>query len=210
MAADNLVLIGMPLTPSYQSDVRIISQLERWDRESWIETYYSATPHTCLGRDSIVQYAQYRKPAPTHILFVDHDVMLRPNTLKRLLAHDKDIISGVYPLIRYGKVAWCLSRKEPFEAMPIDELPNNPFKAKVICNGIMLVKMKVFDNLPWPYWMDIFAKGKKMIGEDLYFCKLARQAGYDLWVDPKVKCGHLRTVDLLGIAMDYVKGKNDV
>ena len=71
----------------------------------------------------------------------------------------------------------------------------------------MLVKMEVFDKLVWPYWLDVFAKGRKVVGEDVYFCKLARATGYDLWIDPKVKCGHLRTVDLLGIAMDYVKGK---
>ncbi len=208
MATENLVLVGMPLAPHHQSDVRIISLLERWDREDWIETYYAATPHTTLGRDRIVQYAQYRKPTPTHILFVDHDVFCRYTTLKRLLAHDKDIVCGVYPLIQYGKIAWCLSRKEPFEALPINELPNQLFKAEVGCCGMMLVKMGVFDKLPWPYWKDIFSKGKKIIGEDIYFFGLAKKAGYDIWIDPKVKCGHLRTVDLLGIAMDYVmKGK---
>ncbi len=180
--------------------------LEKWDREDWIETYYAATAHTPLGRDKIVQYAKYRIPRPTHILFIDHDVLPRQNTLKKLFDHDKDIISGVYPTIQGGKISWCLSREEPFVPMPIDDLPNNTFKAKTVCNGIMLVKMEVFDKLPWPYWRDIFGSGKKLVGEDLYFCALARKFEYDLWVDPKIKCNHFRVVDLLGIAMDYVKG----
>ena len=41
-------------------------------------------------------------------------------------------------------------------------------------------------------------------GADIYFFDKARAAGYDLWVDPKVKCGHFRMVDLLGVVKNYV------
>ena len=201
------VLVGMPLAPHHQSDTRIISLLEAWDRKVGVETYYVPSPHTALGRDKIVMYAKKRIPRPSHILFVDHDVLARPNTLKKLMEHDKDVVAGVYPMMQNCKLSWCLSREETFTGLPIDDLPNNPFKTKFIGCGIMLVKMEVFDNLPWPYWKDIFMPGRKLVGEDLYFCQLLRKKGYDIWVDPKIKCNHFRTVDLLGIAMNYVKGK---
>lgn len=198
------VLVGMPLAPNHQSDTRIITLLEGWDREKAIETYYVPSPHTTLGRDKIVRYAKYRQPNPSHILFVDSDVLARHSTIRKLLAHDKDIVAGVYPMMQRCRISWCLSREERYTPLPINELPNNLFKAKFVGCGMMLVKMEVFDKLKWPYWKDVFAPGIKIVGEDLYFCKMAREAGYDIWVDPKIKCNHFRTTDLLGIAMNYI------
>ncbi len=202
------VLVGMPLCPSHQADTRIIALLEAWDRQKDVETYYVPSWHASLGRDKIVMYARHRVPRPSHILFVDHDVLPRPNTLKKLLEHDKDIMCGAYPMMQNNRLSWCLSREEPFRGLGIAELPSNPFKAKFVGCGMMLVKMEVFDNIKWPYWKDVFAPGHKLIGEDLYFCQVLRKFGYDIWVDPKIKCNHFRTVDLLGVAMNYnLKGK---
>lgn len=200
------VLVGVPLTPDHRMDTRITTMLEAWDRQEGIETYYAPTPHTTLGRDKIVQYANHRIPRPTHILFVDYDVLPRLTTLKKLLAHDKDIVAGVYPMMQRCKLSWCLSREDPFKGLPIQELPDNPFKTVYVGCGMMLVRMEVFDKLKWPYWKDEFAPGVKTLGEDLYFCKKARDAGYDIWVDPKLKCNHFRLVDLLSVAMEYTKG----
>ncbi len=199
------ILVGMPLTPNYQVDSRVVSQLEVWNSKDGIHTYYPSSCATELGRDKIVEMAMYMRPRPTHILFVDYDVLPRKNTLNKLLEHDKDIISGVYPTIQNCEISWCLSREEPFVSMPINDLPNNPFKAKTICNGMMLVKTEVFDKLKWPYWKNEFNQGALKTGEDIYFCQKARAAGYDLWVDPHIKCNHFKTVDLLGIAKLYIK-----
>lgn len=207
MSLEGPVLVGIPLAPGYQSDVRIIALLEAWNHHENVETFYIATPHVELGRDRIVVYARNRVPKPTHILFVDHDVLPRYTTLKKLLAHDKDVVAGIYPLNQQCHIAWCLSREDKFKAMPIGDLPDNLFKATYVGCGMMLVKTEVFDNLEWPYWHNGFEYGRMTIGEDVYFCKKLREAGYDIWVDPKIKCGHFRVVDLLGVAMNYVKGK---
>lgn len=201
MSKEDLVVVGMPLAPSYQADVRIITMLESWNHNGDVKTFYVATPHAELGRDRIVIFAQNLVPKPSHILFVDHDVLPRYTTLKKLLAHDKDIVAGIYPLHQHCETAWCLSREEKFKALPIKELPDNLFKATYVGCGMMLVRLEVFDNLEWPYWKNGFVYGKKTIGEDVYFCKKLRESGYDIWVDPKIKCGHFRTVDLLGVAM---------
>ncbi len=202
------VLVGMPLSMSHQSDTRVISLLEMWDRRKDVETYYVTSSSAALGRDRIVMYARHRVPKPSHILFVDSDVLPRPSTLKKLLAHNKDVVSGVYPMMQNCRLSWCLSREEPFKGLGITELPDNPFKTKFVGCGMRLVKMEVFDNLKWPYWKDVFAPGRKLVSEDLFFCQILRKFGYDIWVDPKIKCNHFKTVDLLGVAMNYnLKGK---
>ncbi len=199
------ILIGIPIPPNYMADTRVVAQAEAWATCRNVESYYPATGGPEIGQDRIVMFAQHMKPAITHILFMDYDVIPRPNTLKRLLSHDKDIVSGVYPIVMENHITWCLSKEEPFKAMAFNDLPHNMFKAKTICNGMMLVKMGVFDNIEWPYWENHFQVGSLLTGHDLDFCIKARKAGYDLWVDPKVKCKHIKNVDLLGIANKYIK-----
>ncbi len=204
---DAFVLIGCPLSPTFRADARLIGLLEAWQSKNSI-TYYPSSPATEIGYDMIVKFAKNMEPKPTHILFVDYDVLPRSNTLKRLLEHDKDIVSGVYPAIQKFKISWCLSRDKPFKMMDFDDLPNNPFKVQVACNGMLLVKMEVFDKIEWPYWKTEYFTDDLKMGHDIYFFEKARAAGYDIWVDPKVKCGHFKMVDLLGIANTYImKGK---
>jgi len=142
-------------------------------------------------------------PKPTHILFVDYDVLPRSTTLKKLLEHDKDIVCATYPIIQKCKISWCLSKEEPFKLMDIPDLPKNPFKVNVGSNGMMLVKMDVFDNIEWPYWRNKYFEDGIKMGADIFFFDKVKKAGYDVWVDPKLTCGHFKMVDLLGIANNY-------
>ncbi len=202
---DVFVLVGCPLPPSFRADARVVGMLEAWGKAKNVITYFPSTGAAECGQDKIVQFAKRMIPRPTHILFVDYDVLPRPSTLVKLLQHDRDIISGVYPTTQKCKIFWCLSREEPFELMPFNELPNNPFKASTVCNGMMLVKTEVFDKVEWPYWRTEYCAGNIKTGADIYFCKKAKEAGYDLWVAPKLKCNHFKLVDLLGIAKTYIK-----
>ena len=205
MSKDALVLVGCPLPPSFRADSRTVGMLEAWNRSSSVLTYYPSTGSAECGQDKIVQFAKRMVPRPTHILFVDYDVLPRANTLAKLLEHDKDIVSGIYPTTQKCEILWCLSRNVQFKLLPYLELPKNPFKVHVVSNGMMLVKMEVFDNLKWPYWRTEYVVGDIVTGADVYFCRKAKIAGYDLWVDPKLKCNHFKMIDLLGIAKTYIK-----
>ncbi len=201
---DAFVLVGCPLSPSFRADARLVGMLEAWQSRNVI-TYYPSSGAAEVGYDMIVKFAKRIEPKPTHILFVDYDVLPRSNTLKKLLEHDRDIVSGVYPAMRKFKLTWCLSREKEFKLMEIDDLPNNPFKVHVACNGMLLVKMEVFDKIEWPYWKTEYLTDGKKTGADIYFFDKAKAAGYDIWVDPKVKCGHFKMVDLLGVANNFIK-----
>jgi len=199
------VVVGIPLAPDFKADARIITTVERWDRGDTAETYYASTAFPTLGRDKIVSYAQYRLPHPTHILFIDSDVLPRPNTLEKLLELDKDIVTGVYPMTTKRGLSWSVTKDDDFMT-EIDDLPTNPFKVKYCGFGVVLVKYSVFEAIEWPYWKNEFVSGQIVKGEDIYFCDKVREAGFDIWCEPKVKCSHIRITNLMSI-VNNLKGK---
>jgi len=200
------VVVGMPLPADYKADARIITVLERWDRTELADTYYVPSPFPSLGRDKIVSYAQYRIPTPRYVLFVDADVLPRNNTLDKLLDHDKDIVTGVYPVLNQSEITWSVSR-DGQSLCKLDELPTNLFKVKHCGFGITLVRTIVFERLGWPYWKNEYMPGQIVKGEDVYFCEKAIAAGFDIWCDPKIKCNHIRMANYLNVVQNILKGQ---
>ena len=59
----------------------------------------------------------------------------------------------------------------------------------------MMIDMKVFDNLKFPwFWFEMGENGK-MIGEDVYFCREAGKAGFEVWCDPRIEVKHIGTFE---------------
>jgi cellulose synthase/poly-beta-1,6-N-acetylglucosamine synthase-like glycosyltransferase len=137
-------------------------------------------------RNSLVRTAVIEKC--DYILFIDADMRFPKTTLERLLAHKKDII-GVNATTRMmppkptarniqinedGSVDWLevLSNKE-----------KGIGKVDAIGCGVMLIKTSCLKNIPQPYfYFEQLLKGK-LLGEDIYFCIKAKDAGIDTWVD---------------------------
>lgn len=124
----------------------------------------------------------------THLFFVDSDMLFPPDTLKRLLAHEKDIVGADYN-----------KRKFPLETVTsylpdVDKSETEPFKVNIAGTGALLIKTNVFtDPKVDKNWFSFGrnAEGKNVIGEDGWFCLNARNAGYDIFVDPTLKVLHL-------------------
>lgn len=119
----------------------------------------------------------------SHILFVDSDMSFHPDTLDRMLAHNKDIL---------GLAA--NRKKLPLESVVKSfgekgELPKELFEAKSCGTGLMLIKTEVFRNLEKPWFDFAYIEGERY-SEDVLFCALARENGYQIWVDPTIGVGH--------------------
>lgn len=120
----------------------------------------------------------------THLLFIDDDMIFSEDTLDRLLAHDKDIVGGVYntkyeiqtPVVEY------------FD----DKRPTELFKCKAIGTGCLLIKCDVFKKVPQIWfnyeWND---NGSVKMSHDWYFCHKARNCGFDIWADPTLEVRHI-------------------
>ena len=75
-----------------------------------------------------------------------------------------------------------------------------PFTVDYTGFGWLLIKKGVFEDegLPYPWFapkMQIFESGEvqDMCGEDVSFCLDAKEAGFEIWCDPRIRVGHEKT-----------------
>lgn len=137
------------------------------------------------ARTFCVQDALEKKA--THIFFVDSDMNFPPDTLERLLAHDKDIVT-----VEYNR------RKLPVESVttPLEKKSKTLYKARNIGGGCLLIKLAIFERQLAPLakpWFNFGRDktGKVVIGEDTWFANTARDAGIDSWIDPTIDVKHI-------------------
>jgi cellulose synthase/poly-beta-1,6-N-acetylglucosamine synthase-like glycosyltransferase len=147
-------------------------------------------------RNSLVHTAVIEKC--DYILFIDADMRFPKTTLERLLAHKKDII-GVNATTRMMPPSPTAKNIQINEDGSVDWLAVYSNKEKGISKvdaigcGVMLIKTSCLKNIPQPYfYFEQLLKGK-LLGEDIYFCIKAKDAGIDTWVDHdlSMEIGHV-------------------
>lgn len=116
----------------------------------------------------------------SHLLFLDDDMAFPMTTLYDLLAADKDIVA-----------ANCVTKSIP--PLPTardihnnrvniaDELTGLQEVASVGA-AVMLIKADVFKKLPAP-WFEFVYQPTGYIGEDVFFCRKAREHGFKVYID---------------------------
>ena len=128
-----------------------------------------------------------------YLFAVDHDITFPTDTLKKLLAHDKDLVSGVY---RQRLEPQLLEIYEPFGTrMSTEDLYAKNWNLVGIggCGfGCVLVKKEVLAGVGYPQFEYHPALNhNNTISEDTDFCKKAINKGFKLWCDPSIRCGHI-------------------
>jgi len=138
------------------------------------------------------------------LFMIDSDIVWNPEHFLKLLVSDKDLISGIYFESR-GMDAMVHRKKNDFRPMTREELKElqkneTPIPVYGVGLGFMCVKFGVFESLKRPW----FGLGKVIqevdgvnyelpLGEDLYFCERVTESGYNVYVDPSVIVGHVKS-----------------
>jgi len=130
-----------------------------------------------------------------YLFAVDSDISFPPDTLAKLLSHDKDIVSGVYIQRIPGTHTIEIMRANQFGG--VTHVDWNTIKGQGLvpidgCGfGCALVKAEVFKGMPYPQYVYKSAiDHKDTISEDVFFCMRARENGFTLWCDTSVICDH--------------------
>lgn len=126
-----------------------------------------------------------------YLFSVDHDVTFPPDTLRRLLEHDVDLVSGVYrqrlepQRIEIYDIGGNRMEYENIYGKPIVEIGGCGF-------GCVLVRKEVLKDVGYPQFEYHPALDhNNTISEDTDFCRKAREKNFTLWCDPSVVCGHI-------------------
>lgn len=134
----------------------------------------------------------------THVLYIDSDMRFPKDGLDRLLAHDKPIVAANYCTRKFPlkPVAFGDDYTEERVVTKPDSTGLEPIAS--IGMGFMLIKTEVFEKIGMPYFMIGFSqKTQEYTGEDIYFCRKARAAGFDVFLDHDLskEIGHTGEMD---------------
>jgi GT2 family glycosyltransferase len=149
------------------------------------------------ARDTIARFAV--EHGYDYILYADSDMVFDADDLKKLLAHDVGICSGLY-VTRDGRnqnVVYkniITRRRFPYRQPKL--IPDNEtsgFASVAACGfGFTLIKVSVVKCM-LKYFKSLFEPFKG-VGEDIAFCIRARRCGFKTFVDRDVKLGHVGEV----------------
>ena len=123
----------------------------------------------------------------THLFFVDADMCFGAEVLDRLLSRNADIIAAPYKY-RNDSGDWVMLLTDKSNGHEKD-IPKDVFTAYAAGTGCMLIKMSVFEKIPRPWFA--FGPPEEQVGEDIFFCRRAREAGFRIWVDPTMEILHI-------------------
>src|SRR3989339_1283692 len=163
----------------------------------------------CLGAD--VARGKNQKPFDgkvdyDYLMWIDSDTVFTPAQFQRLLNHQKDIVAGIYSMAdgkqfatvpewdeEYFKVNGC------FKFLAKEDLTKASGLMKVSYTGMgfMLVRKGVFEAMEYPWFKPLEKQIGDMVDftmEDVCFCLRAKEAGFDVWVDPAVIVGHEKKI----------------
>lgn len=126
-----------------------------------------------------------------YLFAVDHDVTFAPDTLAKMLAHNKDLVTGVYR-----------QRLEPQrieiydfngQRMEYSDLHGRSLVEIGGCGfGCVLIRKEVLQSIGYPQFeYHVALDHNNTISEDTDFCIKARKKNFTLWCDPSILCGHI-------------------
>lgn len=162
----------------------------------------------------------------THLLCIDGDLGWPPQAVLAMLEAKKEFVAGVYPA-RGEKNVFLFRPVWNEDGSIVNE--KHLLKMQYIPAGFMLVAKSVIakmrDTHPDLYYEPKDKRNNpepgycffntevwegEFWGEDFVFCRKAREAGVEIWVDPLIQFNHAGTIGMLTDALTPSREKAQV
>ncbi|HXA31489.1 MAG TPA: hypothetical protein VNV87_04450 [Acidimicrobiales bacterium] len=152
------------------------------------------------GRNHAVKQVYAQFPDFTHILWVDGDIIAPNDSLDRLLAHDRDIVGGLYHKKGppFEPVAYDFAIDERGNAhsiyedtSKIDLATDQLVQVGGLGLGLTLIRREVFDAVAEKMLPGVWFQTTLTYGEDVWFFHWANGLGFDAWLDTSIRCRHV-------------------
>jgi GT2 family glycosyltransferase len=122
------------------------------------------------------------------ITLIDKLLQLAENTKSR-------VVAGWYMNIVQNKYIPLVYRKKDNNYIFVLPSGDSPISVDIVGTGCLMVHKEVFEKIkkdtasPWFYFDEL---NGKTVGEDFVFCQNARNAGYNIFIDPELRVKHLK------------------
>lgn len=213
MPNDIRILVGVPTMGSIHPT--LASRLILWGkRYTNIGFYFSykIAPVDRARNQIVKQFLDLRvgedKQPFTHLFFIDSDTIPPVDAIERLLSHDKDVVSGLTPILSLHQVKnkWesydnCFVAVEDKDGEKITHVVGRHtglheiFRCGASC---LLIKREVFEKIQAPYFEFITNEDNTLHvrSEDINFCDKVHEAGMEIYADSDVVCDHVKEIQI--------------
>jgi len=167
-----------------------------------------------VARNELVETFLKLPATYTHLLMVDSDAMIHPDTLQRLLSWEAPVV-GALAFTRYGPLYPTVYRTESKEQpgsfrVRMDEVKEFVDKHRELVSSrpvvltprppdalmevdrtgchCLLIRRDVLEAIERPWFV---AEVMRRNREDFYFCEKVQEAGFRVYVDLSCMAGHM-------------------
>lgn len=183
-------MVGLPLygDPSWRREASLIQlvdyELRKPNPHEFIYQWIQGT-YIHEARNKLVE-AFLRIKRAEYFLFIDGDMTFPRYALEKLLADDKDIVTGLY--VGRREPHRLIARVKVKNTFQDPEIKEGLIEVDGVGMGFCLIKRKVFEAMSYP-WFEYDMKQK--ISSDIQFCLKAKEKGFRVFVDTDVRFGHV-------------------
>jgi len=152
------------------------------------------------ARNELVEEAL--KEDPEYILFWDNDVIVPPDAVYKLMAHNYPIVSILYP-DKPGRACAFRLVNGKLQPVPWNELQGKVAFVDAVGFGMVLIDARVFKLMKkkgiWPPFRYEYhpTYNPEGVSEDQYFCLMAKKLGFSVLVDGRIVGQHVFTGKLV-------------
>jgi len=187
---DARVLIGIP-SAGYNRYGQFLDYIMNIARPKGTQFAFSHGQSPAQARNQIIQQAINEEYS--HVLFIDDDVLVPNDIITRLLAHNVDMVTGLYLLRKWPHqpIVFTGAREETpsVKWRCLVENQNGLVPIDAAGLGCCLIDTKVFKALEHP-WITLGDPDPETWCDDVPFFNKARKAGFKAYCDTTLRCGH--------------------
>lgn len=178
------MVIGIPVPHNYLMPLAVVKSLVAL--EGKYKIFFSEGPYVYENRNGLIALAKLRGE---DLLMIDSDIVFYPDHVERVecFLETSDAIIGVYALSNGFAPLF-----ERIDGDYRNIQPPTSLESVAACGGGFLgLSKKLIQELPENPCNNVFESS--MHGEDISLCYRIGELGFNIWCDPQLSLGHVRS-----------------
>ena len=202
---------GMVSEPTMTSFLRFVLMASQMKLNWSLDTMVNESLVT-RARNNLMAKMMTNNQA-THFMFIDADIRFQPESIFQMIAHDKDVIGGLYPK-KALPINYVINLK------PTVTVQGDIYTVDTMGTGFLLFKRHVYEKLivahPECKYVDDIGLGKQYepmmysifdtiidekghyLSEDWTFCRRWQAIGGEIWAHSKTLLNHVGHYEFAG------------